>query len=145
MPTVATAWQVGMVAALLGETDPIAILSTVVGTLVLALGGFVGLRTYQARRQVDRVTVGLTSLESSLARADKDRELQDARHAQDIARMEERHHEALSALERRITDLVEAHEADNERCDRKLRRLGHIVKDLGGEVPDDLNGLNPAA
>ena len=109
---------------------------------MLALGGFVGLRTFQARRQVDRVSIGLTSLEASLARADKDRETQEKNHTAEIERLEIRHSDAIAALEMRIDDLVTAREIDNERCDKKLRRLGHIVKGLGGKVPDDLNGLN---
>lgn len=126
------------------QSDPVTAISIIVGTLVAALGSVVGLRSYQAKRQVDRVTIGLTSLEGALARADKDRDTQDRQHSADLARIELMHGQAMASLEQRITLLVAAHEADNERCDLKLRRLGHIVKKLGGEVPDDLNGLNAA-
>lgn len=131
-------------AAVWAQSDPVTAISIIVGAVVAALGGWVGLRSYQARRQVDRVTIGLSSLESSLKRADIDRELQDARHAEDLTRMEARHVEALAAMQRQLDALVASNVADNERCDKKLRRLGHIVKELGGKVPDDLNGLNAA-
>lgn len=126
---------------MLGVSDSLTAFTSVVGALVLALGGFVGLRTFQARRQVDRVSIGLTSLEASLKRADQDREAQDRNHSADLARIEIQHTASLKALELRITALITAHEEDNRKCDRKLRRLGHIVKELGGEVPDELNGL----
>lgn len=107
------------------------IITVIVGAVVSIVGCYVGLRTYQANRQAGQVSaqvaaqeVSLKSMEAALARNDADR-------AADRA-----------YFERRMAEMEARRKAEAERCDEKLRALGHIVKQLGGKVPDELNGLN---
>lgn len=117
--------------ALFGAADNGDKITILVGAFVALVGSYVGYRTYQANRSVGMVTTqaaatdaAVMALKEALARTDVERE-------RDRLYFESR---LTSAEARRVQD--------NERCDMKLRQLGHIVRGLGGEVPDELNGLN---
>lgn len=124
--------------AVWAQADPVTIVSVLASAVAVLVGALVTARSARAKSEVDRLTLNLTNTDNSVAhfeaaleRADKEREATEARHGREIERL----HARLDASD-------EARRTDNERCDVKLRRLGHIVKELGGKVPDDLNGLD---
>lgn len=95
--------------------------------------GFVGWRAYKAKTKVDTLTLAQMSTDDAI------KHLQAALARTDIEAAQAR--QDVSDLRRMLADEQMARLRDNTICDEKIRKLGTIVKSLGGEVPDELNGL----
>ncbi len=110
------------------------ILASIGGTTATILTAIVGYRAYKAKAKVAELSlgqrenrIGLESLQAALARTDID-----------AARARAEIIDLRSALVSEQTQRM----TDNRACDEKIRKLGTIVKSLGGEVPDELNHLH---
>lgn len=112
------------------SVDPFSVIGLIAGAIGALVAAWVGVKGLTAKRQVDRFELTLTATDQSVAhltasldRADKD-----------MARMQGRIDYLSAAIEHNNARHIEA----TVRCNTKLRRLGAIVRELGGEVPDEL-------
>lgn len=105
------------------------LVATAVGALAAA---YVGVKGLAGKKQVDRFQLNLTATDQSVDHLKAALERSDI----DLARMAEQ----IKALKETIADNYQRHSDSSKRCNAKINKLVTIVRNLGGELPDEFIG-----